>query len=102
MFTVSLTTPALRTTLGQNFPNPFNPTTTIPFSLATDGNTRLSIYTAEGKLVRTLENGPMSKGHKRAMWDGKDAIGNPVSSGVYFFRLESNGILLTRKTVLVR
>jgi hypothetical protein len=88
--------------LGQNFPNPFNPTTTISFSIAERARVNLSVYDLSGGLVRTLVDDVLSAGVKETVWDGRDARGNPVSSGVYFYRLKAGDKVMTKKMVLLK
>ena len=90
------------TTLGQNYPNPFNPTTTIPFEIERDGRVRLTIFDARGRRVRTLLDENHGAGVFEEFWDGVDSQGKPVSSGVYFVRLEAAGQRNTRKMVLLK
>jgi immune inhibitor A len=97
---VSIRTTAL--VLRQNYPNPFNPTTTISFSLPKEAWVNLSIFAVEGRLIRTLENKTLSGGFKEVEWDGKDWRGNPVSSGVYLYRLKAGNHVIAKKMVLVR
>lgn len=85
----------------QNHPNPFNPSTTISFTLPENARVNLSIYTLEGKLVKTLINGTLDEGRKQIAWDATDSNGNHVSSGVYFYCLKAGGKALTRKMVLI-
>lgn len=94
-------TPAVAS-LGQNYPNPFNPETSIPFSLARDGRVTLAIFDVNGRLVATLLDERRAAGELIARWDGRDARGLPASSGVYFARLEANGVTDTRKLVLLK
>ena len=70
-------------TLGQNFPNPFNPATTIPFHLESPAKVKLSIYDLQGRLVRNLINDHRQAGDHSILWDGLNQSGSPVSSGVY-------------------
>jgi M6 family metalloprotease-like protein len=86
-----------------NYPNPFNPETTIYFNLAEAGKVNLSIYDIKGRLVNTLVNERLDKGTQSVMWQGKDAYGSSVSSGVYFYRLERalEGSM-TRKLILLK
>jgi len=82
-----------RSILLQNYPNPFNPETWIPYQLATDSPVMISIYNAKGNLIRVLRLGNQSAGiymtkDKAAYWDGKDSVGEKVSSGVYFYTLQ--------------
>ena len=93
-------TPAPRPTevhLGPNYPNPFNPHTAIPFTLAAAGAVRLRVYDLRGRLVRTLWDGPLAAGAHRLDWDGRNAAGRPVASGVYLYRLEAGGQVHSRK-----
>lgn len=74
--------------LEQNFPNPFNPDTHIPYALAEAGPVRLLIYTASGQKVRTLVDTVQESGWYQPRWDGLDEAGEAVASGTYFYRLE--------------
>ncbi len=85
-----------------NYPNPFNPTTTISYTTPASDLVVLSIYDTQGRLVTTLFNGPRPEGSFTATWNGRDGNGAPVASGVYFLRLQSNGRTHTRKVVLLR
>jgi hypothetical protein len=91
-----------RVVLEQNVPNPFNPTTTISFYLPTDDRVRLSVYNSAGMLVRTIVNGQVSRGMHEEPWSGRDNRGAFVSSGVYFYRLETSESVLTKKMVLLK
>jgi hypothetical protein len=88
--------------LEENYPNPFNPETTIEFSLARDSNVELAIYDATGAWVKTLAKGRRRADHYRELWDGKNESGRSVSSGVYFCRLTAGSFTSTRKMVLLR
>ncbi|NLN85887.1 MAG: T9SS type A sorting domain-containing protein [Candidatus Cloacimonetes bacterium] len=96
------TIPGLVTSLKGNYPNPFNPSTTIAFELATGGATKLRVYNVRGQLIKTLANGELNPGSHRAVWDGRDEGGREVSSGVYFYRLEAPGYLSTRKMLMLK
>jgi hypothetical protein len=91
-----------RTTLYKNAPNPLNPATTIRFDLAHDAHVELRIYNVSGRLVRTLVNGPLERKRHQVVWDGMDNAGVPVSSGIYFYRLETTDFKDTRKMVVLR
>jgi len=93
---------ALPTTLYQNFPNPFNPTTSIPFDLAHVERVRLAIFNVQGQLVRTLVDQYVNAGHHRPIWDGTDNDGNHVASGVYIYRLTAGSYRATQKMVMVK
>ncbi|UCH84016.1 MAG: PQQ-dependent sugar dehydrogenase [Candidatus Latescibacterota bacterium] len=88
--------------VNQNYPNPFNPTTVISFALPERMNTTLSIYDVSGEPVTTLIDDTVDGGYKEITWDGKDSRGNPVSSGVYFYRLTAGNQTITKKMVLVK
>ena len=93
------------TTLLPNYPNPFNPETWIPYQLATPADVILRIYSASGVLVRTLALGYQPVGiyqnrSRAAYWDGKNEIGEPVSSGVYFYTLSAGHSTMTRRMVI--
>jgi PKD repeat protein len=88
--------------LGQNFPNPFNPTTTIYFSLTEPGEVQLIVYNVLGEKVRTLVYGPHETGEFAVTWDGKDLNGQSVASGIYLYRLTVNSESITKKMVLMK
>ncbi|UCH83174.1 MAG: DUF1566 domain-containing protein [Candidatus Latescibacterota bacterium] len=88
--------------LFQNHPNPFNPTTTISFTLPKREKAGLSVYDVQGKLVTTLVDETLEAGFKEVIWDGKDSRGNQVSTGVYFYRLTAGNRMLTKKMVLLK
>jgi hypothetical protein len=90
------------TVLLQNHPNPFNPSTSIRFDLKHDSDVKLAVFDAAGAYVATLASGPYTSGSHDVMWNGTDAKGSRVGSGVYFYRLESQGKTLTRKMVLLK
>ncbi len=97
-------TPALspQAHLSQNVPNPFNPSTSITFTLATRGPARLAIYDASGQWVRTLVDETRAAGDHVAYWDGRDDRGNVVASGVYFYRLTASSVDQSMKMVLLK
>jgi len=86
----------------QNYPNPFNPSTEIVFGLSAPANVSLRIYDGAGRLVRGLAAGIRPAGAYREIWDGRDASGRAVSSGIYFYRLDAGAFSQTRKMVLLR
>ncbi|MFO8145672.1 MAG: FlgD immunoglobulin-like domain containing protein [Candidatus Syntrophosphaera sp.] len=94
--------PAISNMLHQNFPNPFNPETTISFDLPAAGPASLSIYNVKGQLVRTLTEGNLDFGRHSVVWDGTDNSGQTVTSGLYFYRLTSNGHSESRKMMLLK
>jgi len=100
--TAEVSMPAAHIELSQNSPNPFNPTTTIRFSLPASERVGLAIYAANGSLVRTLVDGVEERGTHNVTWDGRDMTGNPVSSGLYFYRLTAGKFSESRKMVLLK
>ena len=83
-------------------PNPFNPLTTIEYSLPAGSHTRLGVFDMAGRLVKTLVDEPVAGGKHTATWRGRDSLGQEVSSGTYFYRLEAGGKIQTRRMTLVR
>jgi hypothetical protein len=88
--------------LHQNYPNPFNPSTVISYQLPVNSKVSLKIYNLLGQEIRTLVNGTQSAGLQTIQWDGKDNRGQAVSSGVYFYRLETPGFTKTMKMMMMR
>ena len=112
---VELSSLLVRTTLGQikrsallqNFPNPFNPETWMPYVLATDTPVTIDIYDVQGQLVRQLNLGIQRPGsylsrRNAAYWDGKDQVGHTVSSGLYFYTLNADTFQATRRMVILK
>ena len=96
-----------KTQLLANYPNPFNPETWIPYELATDTDVRITIYNAQGIVIRTLQLGQQSAGYytdreRAAYWDGRNTLGEQVASGVYFYQLETDEISSMRKMVILK
>jgi hypothetical protein len=85
-----------------NHPNPFNPSTTISYNLGQQGNVRLQIFNIRGQLVRTLVNEVQHVGFHSVIWNGDDNFGNPVSSGIYFYRLDTSSGSETRRMLLMK
>jgi len=88
--------------LEQNYPNPFNPATEIQYALSEPGQVVLDIYNTLGQKVRTLVDAVQPAGENRAVWDGCDEFGQPVASGVYFYRLATPQGTVARKMTLLR
>ena len=95
-------TRAARTALHQNFPNPFNPETTISFYLARRGPVDLTIFDTQGKRVRRLIAGEMDFGSHEVVWDGRNDRGEEIGSGVYFCRLAAGKNTQTRKLTFLK
>jgi hypothetical protein len=88
--------------LAQNYPNPFNPSTTIKYSVKGDALVSLKIYNVAGQLVRTLVDNDMKAGAYTETWNGLSNSGDPVSSGVYFYKLVTKDFSMTKKMVLLK
>jgi len=88
--------------LAQNRPNPFRAATTIHFTLPSECRVQLAIYSATGRRVARLLNGPRAAGLHTLTWDGRDAQGRPCASGIYFCRLEAGSWKETRRMALVK
>jgi len=88
--------------LHQNFPNPFNPTTTISYDLQKESDVGLAVYDMLGNEVAILVNSSQLAGVRYVQWDGTDSIGRPVSSGVYIYLIEAGEFVQARKMVLLR
>jgi len=93
--------PGVVTLLG-SYPNPFNPQTLISFSLPADQEMTLGVYSVRGRLVQSLLQGQQPAGVHRVLWNGRDSRGQAVASGVYFYRLETGGEVLTGKMMLTK
>ena len=96
-----------KTALLPNYPNPFNPETWIPFELADSSRVKITIYNSSGQTVRVLELGQLPAGayrsrSKAAHWDGRNALGEPVASGVYYVRIEAGSFTALRRMVVLK
>jgi hypothetical protein len=88
--------------LAQNYPNPFNPSTTIKYSVKEKAHVSLKIYNVAGQLVRTLVSSVFNAAAYTEIWNGRSNSGNPVSSGVYFYKLVTKNFSKTKKMVLLK
>ena len=88
--------------ISSTYPNPFNPSTTITYSIPKDGLVRIGIYNIKGQKVMELCKSEMLRGHHKVLWDGKDANQRNVSSGIYFVKLQASGFSSTRKIMLMK
>ncbi len=89
--------------LDANYPNPFNPSTNIQFALPEAGEVSLTIYDLTGRVIQSLASGRMAAGYHRVVWDGRDARGVSVATGVYFYRIvTSGGFVATRKMIFMK
>ncbi len=95
------------TLLAQNYPNPFNPETWIPYQLSESTQVQIDIYNVSGHLVRSLDLGWQPTGSymtpsSAAYWDGKNAVGERVASGIYFYTLQTSDFTATRRMVILK
>jgi len=88
--------------LSSNYPNPFNPTTTIQFGLNVAQNVKITIFNTRGQIVKHLVNGVMPAGTHKIVWDGKDNNNQGIASGMYFYRMETPDYTKTNKAILMK
>jgi hypothetical protein len=88
--------------LGQNMPNPFNPTTKITYTLASAGDIKLRFFDSQGRMVRSLIDGRKEAGEHTVTWDGRSDSGQPLPSGVYYYELDGNAQREARKAILLK
>jgi len=88
--------------LHNNYPNPFNPTTTISFSIPENSNVKLEIYNSVGQLVTQLVNQNYAPGKYTSLWNGRNDFGAKVNSGIYFYRITTNNFAQTNRMVLMK
>jgi len=88
--------------LYDNYPNPFNPSTTIKFDVAREGNVKLRIFSTTGELVYSLIDRRMNSGSYSVVWNGTDSMGRKMSSGLYFYKLETTGYQKIGKAILIK
>ena len=92
----------IKYSLNNNYPNPFNPTTTISYDLPEQAQVTLGIYDLLGKKIKTLVNQSQDAGNKIAIWDGTDDLSRSVSAGVYLYRIKAGEFSQTRKMLLLK
>ncbi|HNX00491.1 MAG TPA: choice-of-anchor J domain-containing protein, partial [Candidatus Cloacimonadota bacterium] len=90
------------TSLIGNYPNPFNPETSIQYNVKEKGNVLIEIFNTKGQKVKTLENSLREPGHYTVNWTGKDDNGHAVSSGVYFYKMKTGTFTCTKKMILLK
>ena len=88
--------------LDQNFPNPFNPTTSINYDLSNDSYVTLDIYNISGEHINSLVDETQAKGSKIVQWNGVNKKGEKVNSGIYFYKLQANDFTKTKKMILLK
>ena len=96
-----------KTQLLANYPNPFNPETWIPYTLATDTEVKVTIYNTQGVVIRLIELGHQAAGYytgrdRAAYWNGRNSHGELVASGIYFYQLETDNMSSIRKMVILK
>ena len=94
--------PAKNFTLKDNYPNPFNPLTTISYELLTDGIVNIVIYDLIGKKIKTLVSGFQTAGSENVNWNATNSQGQPVSSGVYLYKIQAGDFVDTKKMILLK
>jgi hypothetical protein len=90
------------TYLENNYPNPFNPSTTISYSIANSGDVNISVYNIRGQLVRTLVNETLDAGMHSVVWNGDNNLGRSVGSGIYLYKLETSDNRIVKKMLLMK
>jgi len=93
--------PATITALTGNYPNPFNPSTTISYSIKDPTAVQIVIYNVKGQKIRTLVNQNQTNGKYNVVWNGKDDKNQPVGSGVYYYRMTAGSYISSKKMLLV-
>ena len=88
--------------LEANYPNPFNPSTKIPYSLSSNEKVELNIYDTKGMTIRTLVNRDQAAGYHKAVWDGKNNAGETVNSGLYIAKIIAGDFIATQKMLFVK
>ena len=88
--------------LGKNYPNPFNPVTNIPYGLPEDMMVMITVHDLKGRVVKTLVDRRQSAGHNSIFWNGTNDLGAPVSTGLYFYRIQSSNFSQTKKMIFLK
>lgn len=91
-----------KTELKGNYPNPFNPSTSVSFSLKEASKVNISIYNIKGELVKVLLNDTKNAGHHSIIWDGKNSNNKTVSAGIYMLKMENNEYIKTKKIIMIK
>jgi hypothetical protein len=92
----------IKFSLHQNYPNPFNPVTRINYDLLIKDNVTITIHDILGRHIKTLVNQIQPAGHRSVIWDATNDFGNPVSAGVYLYKIQAGEFVQTRKMVLLK
>ncbi|MCH2650946.1 MAG: T9SS type A sorting domain-containing protein, partial [Candidatus Marinimicrobia bacterium] len=88
--------------LGNNYPNPFNPITKFTYSIPEDVRVRITVYDIQGRAVKTLVDSDQSAGYKSIQWNATNNAGAPVSAGLYFYRIQSSNFSQTKKMIFLK
>ena len=88
--------------LSQNFPNPFNPITTLKYELPEDSFVDVTVYDLLGNVVKNLINGDQSSGYKSIQWNATNNQGEPISAGVYLYKIQASDYVDTKKMILLK
>ena len=88
--------------LALNYPNPFNPSTTIKYQIANDANVNLDIWNLQGQKIRTLVGKEQKSGYYSVVWDGRNEAGQTVSSGLYLYRVQAGSFVATHKMLMIK
>ena len=88
--------------LHHNYPNPFNPVTTLRYDLPEDAMVSITIYDMMGRIVKTMVNDDQTAGHKSIQWNATNNVGQPVSAGLYLYTIEAGEFRQTKKMVLLK
>jgi hypothetical protein len=88
--------------LSQNFPNPFNPVTTLKYNILENGLVNITIYDILGNVVNNLINANQSSGYKSVQWNATNNQGEPVSAGVYLYKIQAGDFVDTKKMILLK
>lgn len=88
--------------LAQNYPNPFNPATTIRYTIADAAHVQITVYDADGRLVRAFDCGNQEAGQHEILWNGRNDHNMPVATGVYYYSLTANNATQTKRMILLR
>ena len=92
----------IKYSLNNNYPNPFNPLTTVRYDLPEDGLVNVTIYDVMGRPVKYLVNSRQNAGYKSIQWNGTNDAGQPVSAGLYMYTIQAGDFRQTRKMVLLK
>ncbi len=94
--------PVIETALHNAYPNPFNPTTTISYSLSEAGSVEIAVYNIRGQKVRQLLDAKQTVGDHKVTWDGADRYGKPVASGIYFYKMSTPHESFVKKMTMIK